>query len=302
MGLSVSTVARGVKEYFVMTFAMFLYAFGWIACIIPAGGMGGGAAGLSLILNHIFPAISIGTFVFTINFILLVAGGFIVGWNFGIKTIYCIIMLSIAMDAWGQILPPDFLLNYVQNIDAHNILLVIMGAVISGTGVALGFSQGGSTGGTDIAVMIINKYKTISYGRIVIASDTFIIGSSIFVADDITAGITTIVYGYMMIAVYGYTVDMIQSGNKQSSQFFIISPNYKEIADAINLEMGRGVTIMDGQGWYTKQDCKIAMVVCSKRDAGQVLKIARRIDENAFVTMASVMGVYGKGFNALNKL
>ncbi|MBP3290543.1 MAG: YitT family protein [Alistipes sp.] len=302
MGLSVSTVARGVKEYFVMTFAMFLYAFGWIACIIPAGGMGGGVAGLSLILNHIFPAISIGTFVFTINFILLVAGGFIVGWNFGIKTIYCIIMLSIAMDAWGQILPPDFLLNYVQNIDAHNILLVIMGAVISGTGVALGFSQGGSTGGTDIAVMIINKYKTISYGRIVIASDTFIIGSSIFVADDITAGITTIVYGYMMIAVYGYTVDMIQSGNKQSSQFFIISPKYQDIADAINLEMGRGVTIMDGQGWYTKQDCKIAMVVCSKRDAGQVLKIARRIDENAFVTMASVMGVYGKGFNALNKL
>ena len=285
-----------------MTFAMFLYAFGWIACIIPAGGMGGGAAGLSLILNHIFPAISIGTFVFTIYCILLVAGGFIVGWNFGIKTIYCIIMLSIAMDAWGQILPPDFLLNYVQNIDAHNILLVIMGAVISGTGVALGFSQGGSTGGTDIAVMIINKYKTISYGRIVIASDTFIIGSSIFVADDITAGITTIVYGYMMIAVYGYTVDMIQSGNKQSSQFFIISPKYQDIADAINLEMGRGVTIMDGQGWYTKQDCKIAMVVCSNRDAGQVLKIARRIDENAFVTMASVMGVYGKGFNALNKL
>lgn len=302
MGLSVSTVARGVKEYFVMTFAMFLYAFGWIACIIPAGGMGGGAAGLSLILNHIFPIISMGTFVFFINFVLLVAGGFIVGWNFGIKTIYCIIMLSIAMDAWGQILPPDFLLTYVQNIDSHNILLVIMGAVISGTGVALGFSQGGSTGGTDIAVMIINKYKTVSYGRIVIASDTFIIGSSIFVADDITAGITTIVYGYMMIAVYGYTVDMIQSGNKQSSQIFIISPKYQEIADAINFEAGRGVTLMDGQGWYTKQACKIAMVVCSKRDADQILKIARRIDENAFVTMGSVMGVYGKGFNALSKL
>ena len=302
MQLSTTSVAKGINEYFVMTFAMFLYAFGWIACIIPAGGMGGGAAGLSLILNHIFPAISMGTFVFIINFILLVAGGFIVGWNFGIKTIYCIVMLSIAMDAWGEILPPDFLLTYVQNIDAHNILLVIMGAVISGTGVALGFSQGGSTGGTDIAVMIINKYKTISYGRIVIASDTFIIGSSIFVADDITAGITTIVYGYIMIAVYGYTVDLIQSGNKQSSQIFIISPKYNEIADAINIEAGRGVTLMDGQGWYTKQPCKIAMVVCSKRDAGNILKIARRIDENAFITMGSVMGVYGKGFQVLSKL
>ena len=101
MQLSTTSVVRGLKEYFVMTFAMFLYAFGWIACIIPAGGMGGGAAGLSLILNHIFPAISMGTFVFIINAILLVAGGFIVGWNFGIKTIYCIVVLSIAMDEWG---------------------------------------------------------------------------------------------------------------------------------------------------------------------------------------------------------
>ncbi len=302
MQLSTTTVVRSIKEYFVMTFAMFLYAFGWIACIVPAGGMGGGAAGLSLILNHVFPAISIGTFVFIINFILLVAGGFIVGWNFGIKTIYCIVMLSIAMDALGGILPPNFLLEYVQNIDAHNILLVIMGAVISGTGVALGFSQGGSTGGTDIAAMIINKYKTVSYGRIVIASDTFIIGSSIFVADDITAGITTIVYGYMMIAVYGYTVDLIQSGNQQSSQIFIISPKYDEIATAINEEAHRGVTLMDGKGWYTKQNCKIAMVVCRKRDASMILKIARRIDENAFITMGSVMGVYGKGFDALSKL
>lgn len=302
MQLSTKTVLRSIKEYVIMTFAMFLYAFGWIACIIPAGGMGGGAAGLSLILNHIFPVISMGTFVFIINLILLVAGGFIVGWNFGLKTIYCIVMLSVAMDVIGEVLPPDFLLNYVQNIDSHNILLVIMGAVISGTGVALGFSQGGSTGGTDIAAMIINKYKTISYGRIVIASDIFIIGSSIFVADDITAGITTIVYGYMMIAVYGYTVDMIQSGNQQSSQIFIISPQYEAIANAINEEAHRGVTLMDGKGWYTRQNCKIAMVVCRKRDASMILKIARRIDENAFITMGSVMGVYGKGFEALSKL
>ena len=177
-----------------------------------------------------------------------------------------------------------------------------MGAVVAGAGVAISFSQGGSTGGTDIEAMIINKYKTISYGRIVIASDTFIIGSSIFVADDITAGITTIVYGYMMIAVYGYTVDLIQSGNQQSSQIFIISPQYEAIADAINHEAHRGVTIIDGKGWYSKKECKIAMVVCRKRDAATILKIAHRIDENAFCTMGSVMGVYGQGFEALGKI
>ena len=305
-------VAVGLKEYLILGLGMFLYAFGWTACIIPAGGMGGGATGMSMLLNAVFPAITLGQFVFIINAVLLLIGGFIVGWNFGIKTIYCIIVLSVAMDAWdfwlpdgtlldGEIIKNGLLVQYTETINSHNILLIILGAVIAGSGVAISFSQGGSTGGTDIVAMIINKYKTISYGRIVISSDFFIIGCSIFVADDIATGIATIVYGYIMIAVYGYTVDVIQSGSQQSSQIFIISPKYAEIADAINNEAHRGVTIIDGKGWYTKSECKIAMVVCRKRNASEILKIAHRIDENAFITMGSVMGVYGKGFEALSK-
>lgn len=312
MKLSMTKVAVGLKEYIILGLGMFLYAFGWTACIIPSGGMGGGATGMSMLLNAVFPAISLGQFVFIINAILLLIGGFIVGWNFGIKTIYCIIMLSIAMDAWdfwlpdgtlldGEIIKNGLLVQYTETINSHNILLIILGAVVAGSGVAISFSQGGSTGGTDIVAMIINKYKTISYGRIVISSDFFIIGCSIFVADDIATGIATIVYGYIMIAVYGYTVDVIQSGSQQSSQIFIISPKYAEIADAINNEAHRGVTIIDGKGWYSKSECKIAMVVCRKRNASEILKIAHRIDENAFITMGSVMGVYGKGFEALSK-
>lgn len=304
--------AVGLKEYIILGLGMFLYAFGWTACIIPSGGMGGGATGMSMLLNAVFPAISLGQFVFIINAILLLIGGFIVGWNFGIKTIYCIIVLSVAMDAWdfwlpdgtlldGEIIKNGLLVQYTETINSHNILLIILGAVVAGSGVAISFSQGGSTGGTDIVAMIINKYKTISYGRIVISSDFFIIGCSIFVADDIATGIATIVYGYIMIAVYGYTVDVIQSGSQQSSQIFIISPKYAEIADAINNEAHRGVTIIDGKGWYSKSECKIAMVVCRKRNASEILKIAHRIDENAFITMGSVMGVYGKGFEALSK-
>ena len=305
-------VAVGLKEYIILGLGMFLYAFGWTACIIPSGGMGGGATGMSMLLNAVFPAISLGQFVFIINAILLLIGGFIVGWNFGIKTIYCIIVLSVAMDTWdfwlpdgtlldGEIIKNGLLVQYTETINSHNILLIILGAVVAGSGVAISFSQGGSTGGTDIVAMIINKYKTISYGRIVISSAFFIIGCSIFVADDIATGIATIVYGYIMIAVYGYTVDVIQSGSQQSSQIFIISPKYAEIADAINNEAHRGVTIIDGKGWYSKSECKIAMVVCRKRNASEILKIAHRIDENAFITMGSVMGVYGKGFEALSK-
>ena len=285
-----------------MTLGMFMYAFGWVACIIPAGGMGGGATGLSMLLNAVFPSLSIGTFVFIINALLLLIAGFIIGWNFGIKTIYCIIVLSIAMDAWDYILPPGILVEYTQNIDSHNILLVILGAVIAGSGVAVGFSQGGSTGGTDIVAMIINKYKTISYGKIVISSDFFIIGCSLFVASDLATGIATVIYGYIMIAVYGYTVDLIQSGSQQSSQIFIISPKYEIIADAINNDAHRGVTVLDGTGWYTKKETKIVMVVCRKRNASYILKLVHAIDPDAFITMGSVMGVYGKGFEALSKI
>ena len=302
MNISLSKFAIGIKEYVIMTLGMFMYAFGWVACIIPAGGMGGGATGLSMLLNAVFPALSIGTFVFIINALLLLIAGFIIGWNFGIKTIYCIIVLSIAMDSWDYILPPGILVEYTQNIDSHNILLVILGAIIAGSGVAVGFSQGGSTGGTDIVAMIINKYKTISYGKIVISSDFFIIGCSIFVASDIATGIATIIYGYIMIAVYGYTVDLIQSGSQQSSQIFIISPKYELIADAINNDAHRGVTVLDGTGWYTKKETKIVMVVCRKRNASYILKLVHSIDPNAFITMGSVMGVYGQGFEALSKI
>ena len=302
MNISLSQVAKGIKEYIIMTLGMFMYAFGWVACVIPAGGMGGGATGLSMLLNAVFPAVSMGTFVFVINVLLLIVAGFIVGWNFGIKTIYCIIVLSIAMDAWSYLLPPNILVEYTQNIDSHNILLVILGAIIAGSGVAVCFSQGGSTGGTDIVAMIINKYKTISYGKIVISSDFFIIGCSIFVASDIATGIATIIYGYIMIAVYGYTVDLIQSGSQQSSQILIISPQYELIADAINRDARRGVTVLDGTGWYTKNECKVVMVVCRKRDASMLLKLVRSIDDNAFITMGSVVGVYGQGFEALSKV
>ena len=144
--------------------------------------MGGGATGMSMLLNAIFPAVTLGQFVFIINGILLLVGGFIVGWNFGLKTIYCIIMLSIAMDTWdlwlpdgvlasGEILTNGLLVEYTQNIDSHNILLIIMGAVIAGTGVAISFSQGGSTGGTDIVAMIINKYIDNTYGSTLVEAE-----------------------------------------------------------------------------------------------------------------------------------
>lgn len=290
-------VFRTIKEYVLMAVGMLLYAFGWIGCILPAGGVGGGASGLSIVVctalnKYLGVQLEIGTIVFIINTILLIAMGFIVGWKFGIKSVYCISILSLAMNFWQVVLDGQPL------FEIETFLMVALGAISSGIGVALCFKQGGSTGGIDIVAMIINHYRTVSYGKIVMYGDFFIIGSSLLVG----MGIEAVIYGYLLTAIYGYTVDLLMSGNKQSSQIFIISKDPQAMADAIIGSLHRGVTLIDSQGWYTKEASKIVMVVCRKRESGKILAVVRSVDPNAFITVGSVMGVYGQGFEELRKI
>ena len=290
-----NSVWKIVKEYFLMFFGMMMYSFGWIGCVLPANGMGGGAAGLSLVLctalENLGMHVQIGTMVFFINAVLLLVAGFIVGWNFGVKTIFCVLVISVGMNFWQGVLPEGNFLG------VDNLLSIVMGGILAGTGIALCFTQGGSTGGTDIVAMIINKYRTISYGKILIYSDFVIIASSLLVGK----GISAVIYGYVLTAVVGYTVDMIMAGNQQSSQVLIITHDYEKMADAIARNIHRGVTLIDSQGWYSKERSKIVMVVCRKRETAMILKFVKTIDPDAFMTVGSVMGVYGKGFQAINK-
>ncbi len=319
MGISLNrtSILTTFKEYFLMAMGMFLYSFGWICCILPANAAGGGATGLSLLLYHLTGgAISIGTMVLIINAILLIIAGFIVGWNFGIKTIYCVVVMSFIMhflqvwfttpDGWvAQIITVRDALTVPEGtiVDLFNLknrlLSAILGGICSGVGVALCFQQGGSTGGSDIVVMIVNKFYTISYGKFIRYTDGVIISSALFLPE---VGIDGVIYGFVMVAVFSYTVDMILSGNQQSSQIFIVSKDYKSMADAINNEAKRGATVIDAIGWYSKENSKIVMCVCRKRDLAMVLKVVRSVDPDAFITIGSVMGVYGKGFEALNKV
>lgn len=294
-----------IKEYLLMSLGMFIYAFGWIGCILPAHGVGGGAAGFSMIICHALTEfiginIQIGTMVFIVNGILLLLGGFIVGWNFGIKTIFCIVAITLSMNFWQNTLE-----TFQSTHDgAHffgsleNFPMVILGGIVAGIGIALCFMQGGSSGGTDIVAMIINKYRTISYGRILIFSDFLIIGSSLLVGYHLDA----VIYGFVMTAVVGYTVDMIMAGNQQSSQMLIITPDYERMARAIVEDAHRGVTLLDSVGGYSHQPSKVVMVVCRKRETSQILGLVKRIDPQAFISVGSVMGVYGKGFDALTKI
>ncbi len=305
------------KEYSLMFVGMFLYSFGWICCILPSDAAGGGATGLSLLIYHLTGGVlSVGELVLIINAILLVIAGFVVGWNFGIKTIYCVIIMSIIMhflQEWFTV-PDGWVAQIIMSRDSldlkpgaivdlfnlnNRLLSAILGGICSGVGVALCFQQGGSTGGSDIVVMIVNKFHTISYGKFIRYTDGIIISSALFLPE---VGIDGVIYGFVMMAVFSYTVDMILSGNQQSSQIFIVGKDYKAIANAINNEAKRGATVIDAMGWYSKDNSKIVMCVCRKRDLAMVLKVVRNVDPEAFITIGSVMGVYGKGFDALNKI
>ncbi len=310
------------KEYSLMAFGMFLYSFGWLCCILPANAAGGGATGLSLLIYHITGgAISIGTMVLIINAILLIIAGFVVGWNFGIKTIYCVVVMSVVMhflqmwctvgdaNAWiadliiarDNLSLPNGTIVDIFNLD-NRLLSAILGGICSGVGVAMCFQQGGSTGGSDIVVMIVNKFYSISYGKFIRYTDGVIISSALLLPASAEIGIDGVIYGFVMVAVFSYTVDMILSGNQQSSQIFIVCKDYKAMADAINNEAKRGATVIDAMGWYSKEQSKVVMCVCRKRDLAMVLKVVRTVDPEAFITIGSVMGVYGKGFDALNKI
>lgn len=283
-----------LKEYFIMTLGMCLYSFGWIGCVLPAKSTSGAASGLAIVIstaleNTVGWEIKIGTIVLCINVILLIVAGFVLGWKFGIKTIYCILVLSMSMNCWQEILPADDFLH----ID--RFLSMVVGGVITGVGVAMAIMQGGSAGGTDIVAMIINKFRAISYGRIIFILDLLIIASSLTVGFTIDAAI----YGYIMTLVFGYTADMVLAGNKQSSQVFIISPKYEEITRELNIGLGRGVTLITSEGGYTHNQTKMIMVVCSNRETPTVMKYVKHIDPNAFMTVASVMGVYGRGFQPI---
>jgi len=174
-----------------------------------------------------------------------------------------------------------------------------------GIGIGLSMSQGGSTGGTDIIALIVNKYRNVSPGRMILILDAAIILSSLLVPSYMPDGslmpwpdkITTVVYGFILITIVSTVLDLYLTGSRQSVQIFVLSPKYAEIADAITNDLHRGVTVFNGKGWYTKHDTEVVMVITRKSDLNAFLKYINAIDPNAFISVTSVTGVYGKGFD-----
>ena len=313
-----------IKEWLLVTLGILIYVTAWSVFLIPNNLIGGGVSGISSMIQYATGGtIQMGYSYFVLNAILVAAAIIILGMGFGAKTIYAIILASIALRFLPDMVPTTIIKTLA--IDNGKLLSVLMGGLLAGIGIGMSISNGGSTGGTDIIALIYTKYHNVSPGKVILVLDFIIIGSSLLIPSYVNeldangmpvldaAGnpvmfkmpfaekVTTVLYGLILVTVNSYVLDMYISGSQQSVQLFILSKEYEKIADAISKEMHRGVTVLDGKGWYTKQDTKVLMVLTRKTDLNLMLRYIKQLDPNAFLSVSSVNGVYGKGFETIKK-
>jgi uncharacterized membrane-anchored protein YitT (DUF2179 family) len=280
------TVLRTIKEYIFLTLGIFLYCFSWTAFLIPEQVAGGGVTGLATIIYYA-TGIPVQWMYLGINVVLLITGTLILGRGFGVKTIYCIVLATLCF----RFLP---LIPWTTDI-SEKFLNALLGGTLGGVGIALVFLNGGSSGGTDIIALIINHFTEVSPGRVFLICDMVIIGSIILLPGK---KLEDVVYGYIQMVSFSYIVDLILTGNKQTVQILIFSDKFSEIADRIN-EGRHGVTAVSSTGWYTKKDGKVLIIVVRKYALQEITRIVKEVDPSAFISVAQVMSVYGKGFDEI---
>ena len=276
---------REAKDYVMITIAMLSYCIGWAVFLLPNNITTGGVAGVTSILFWA-TGIPVQFSYFTINAVLLLFALKILGLKFCLKTIFAVTVLTVAVGIATE--------NYTGHLLSDQpFMAAIIGSVFCGCGVGLGLANNGSTGGTDIIAAILNKYRDISLGRVIMICDVIIITSSYFVLKDWEK----VIYGYVVLYVTAFCIDQVVNSMRSSVQFFIISDKYKEIGHRINKEPHRGCTTIDTHGFYSGKEVKMLFVLAKRRQSDVIFRIINEIDPTAFVSQSAVIGVYGEGFD-----
>lgn len=278
-----------LKDYLLIILGLMSYAIGWAAFLLPYQITTGGVTGISAIIYYA-TGLPIQISYFVINAVLLTFAIKILGPKFSIKTTFAIFALTFFLWLFQQAVGNIQVLGPGQDFMA-----CVIGASLCGLGLGIVFVNNGSTGGTDIIAAIVHKYKDVTFGRMILYCDIVIISSCYFVFNDWKR----VLFGFTTLIVISYVLDLIVNSARQSVQFFIFSKHYEEIAERIILDTHRGVTILDGTGWYSKNPVKVIIVLAKKSQSIEIFRLVKDIDPDAFVSQSSVIGVYGEGFDRI---
>ena len=292
--LLLKRAGREWNDYLAITFGLMCYAFGWAAFLLPYQITTGGVTGISAIIFYA-TGIEMQVSYVVINALFLVFALKILGVKFMVKTIYAIFMLTFLLWFFQRVLEDsEGVLPQLMG-PGQEFMACMIGAGLLGFGIGLVFTHNGSTGGTDIIAWIVNKYRNVSLGRMMMYLDIIIISSCYFIFHDWKR----VVFGFCVLFVMSIVIDYVINSTRQSVQFLIFSRKHEEIAKSITTEVDRGVTLLDGTGWYSKQDIKVVVVLAKKNESLSIFRLVKDIDPDAFISQSNVVGVYGEGFDKL---
>lgn len=291
MKLQKASIWQESKDYAGIMLGLTIYAIGFTCFMLPYQITTGGLAGVSAIIYYATGLPVQYTYI-TINGLLLIAAIKELGFRFCMKSIVAIVALTFLLGFLQEVIADDQG-NLPKFVGDQAFMACVIGACCEGFGLAIVFLNNGSTGGTDIVAAIVNKHKDISLGRMLMYCDVIIVSSCYFVFYDVQK----VLFGFATLIISMLMLDYSMNSARQSVQFLIFSKKYDEIAEAINQQLNRGVTVLYGEGWYSKEARKVLVVLAKRRESINIFRLIKRIDPNAFVSQSNVVGVYGEGFD-----
>ncbi len=271
-------------EYFFTAFGTLVAAIGIFYFLVPQNLAIGGVTGFSIVMtSYIKLPISIVTFI--TNVILLLLGFIFIGREFGGKTIFSVIVLSVSMYVMENFFPIS------QPMTNEILLNLIVGILLFAIGLAIVFNQNASTGGTDILAKILNKYFNLNFGTGLLVADAIVVCLAI-----ITFGLEQGILGALGWFLKGIAVNYFIDGFNIKKETVIVSQKPNEIKEFIFSKIHRGVTIYKAQGGYTNENKDIIVTVLTKNEYFALKKRLKEIDPQIFVLVRNVQDVFGRGF------